>query len=103
MSEKIYDGGPAFPTGARCATHHLPNGDKIVVEFGGIEQAMSLRVWLAGRAVTGLCAGTLTPDMVNVLATAAKEKGIPPETAIADSVADMAYNVADAMLRRSTR
>jgi hypothetical protein len=64
---------------------------------------MSLRVWLAGRAVTGLCAGTLTPDMVNVLATAAKEKGIRPETAIADSVADLAFEVADAMLRRSTR
>lgn len=50
------DGGPAFPTGARCATHHLPNSDKIVVEFNGIEQAMSLRDWFAGQAVCGYMA-----------------------------------------------
>ena len=102
MSDKIYDGGPAFPTGARCATHHLPNGDKIVVEFGGIEQATSLRVWLAGRAVTGLCT-SLDHDTAGAVLDNARAKGIPPETAVVDYLADMAFKVADAMLRRSTR
>jgi len=49
MSEPINDGGPAFPE----AGYSQPNGS-----FAWPISGMSLRVWLAGQAIAGLCAGS---------------------------------------------
>ena len=67
MSE-INDGGPAFPCG--------PSGMSISYDDGRTEHqypgssGMSLRDWLAGQALAGLCSGNLPfcPDSVSATA-----------------------------------
>jgi hypothetical protein len=66
------DGGPAFSrTGYECA-----NGDWVAPQDG-----MTLRDWFAGQALAGLCASTAHDDAPK-----------------ASTIADWAYQQADAML-----
>lgn len=99
MSEKIDDGGFAFPQPLVRDVHgNVYAAGERDQSHGG----MSLRVWLAGRAVTGFCT-SLDHDTAGAVVDNARAKGIPPETAVVDYLADMAFKVADAMLRRSAR
>ena len=71
MSQKLNDGGPAFPGPAQ---HEVSRG---------LHEGMSLRDWFAGQALAGMLADpnvSARGDMVHVLAT------------------DL-YRVADAMLK----
>ena len=56
--EKINDGGPAFP---RAGSDYVK-----------AQEGMSLRDWLAGQALAGLCSGNLPfcPDQVSATAYA---------------------------------
>jgi hypothetical protein len=64
-------GGPAFPT------------TKPLEHWGDPNQGMTLRDYFAAKAMQGLLAGTLTPEIVWSQS----------------DVAETAYNVADAMLK----
>lgn len=75
MTDKRDDGGPAFPT---------PE-DK----FGEYSQSMSLRDWFAGQAAAGIASS------VDIMTSAALAKQLSPEFV----VAEMAYEIADAMLK----
>jgi len=57
----------------------MKNGDEKAFPGGGLQDGMSLRDWFAGQAVVGLLAQT--------------DKALP-----ADTFAQNAYTVADAML-----
>lgn len=71
MTKRIDDGGPAFPSGD-CAWEGAP-----------YEPGMSVRDWFAGQALGGICSATRDADY-----------------RWCDSYADMAYSLADAMIKR---
>lgn len=91
MSEKIETGGPAFPAPLGCGPYlgmtlrqyaaiklRVPNSgtdwlDKMIRE--------SLRDELAGKAMQGLVAGDLRPDVTD------------------DEITEVSYGLADAMLK----
>ena len=82
MSEKINDGGMAFPVAARTPpTEKHPHGRVKIIP------GMSLRDWFAGQALSGILAGgfadTIPHDDVNG----------------GRDVAFFAYQYADAMLK----
>ncbi len=53
----INDGGSAFPTTATATTVSKQNdGDSVLTNYGS-SPGMSLRVWLAGKALQGWAAG----------------------------------------------
>lgn len=79
MSEKIDDGGPAFPHG------NLELGDRHLIAQPG----MSLRDWFAGQALIGLISNS---------------QGVPSDfvranSNEADRMAEISYRVADTMLK----
>lgn len=70
------DGGPAFPQPQGTDAHGSPYSAREVESDSG----MSLRDWMAGMALQGLC---MNP---------------PTETEALTDCASLAYNIADAML-----
>ena len=51
------DGGPAFPTAATATTvSKRQDGDPVLTNYGS-SPGMTLRVWLAGKALQGWAAG----------------------------------------------
>ncbi len=52
MSDKIDDGGPAFP----CMPPDDGEGRGCAAGYPYPDAGMSLRDWLAGKALTGICA-----------------------------------------------
>ena len=58
MTDKIEDGGPAFPV------------DGAAFEYVGVETGMSLRDWFAGQALSGLGSWLHSPSEVSRLAYA---------------------------------
>jgi hypothetical protein len=56
MSE-INDGGSAFPTTATATTVSKQNDGDLVLTNYGSSPGMTLRVWLAGKALQGWAAG----------------------------------------------
>jgi len=76
--QKSTDGGPAFPL--RSERQSGPFETEVTTYFG-----MSIRDWFAGHALAG------------ILASLAGEKGQIPN--IEKSVAESAYDYADAMLK----
>lgn len=82
-ADKIDDGGPAYPTDIRC--QHSSECPRSTHEYGF--HGMSLRDWFAGMALQGFRSGGVKRDNSNCLCDGA-------------TVADLAYQDADAMLVR---
>lgn len=82
----INDGGSAFPTAATATTVSKQNdGDSVLTNYGS-SPGMSLRVWLAGKALQGWAAGR------NHSMTEASDH---------DTVAKACLQYADAIIRAS--
>jgi len=90
MSEKIEDGGPAFPV----PTHSQLQGAMVHWSWGG---GMTLRDWFAGQVLAGLLANPGGPIQANARC------GWGLENCKESDVAGYAYHIADAMIeaRRS--
>ena len=81
MSEKIKDGGPAFPY-----PQHEMKGWNVSAGFTAPSVGMSLRDYFAGQVIATMC----TPEVI--FGIMKKMDGA------AAAVAEQAYRVADAML-----
>jgi len=82
MSERVEDGGPAFPS-----TEDHPNYDFPMHHLG-----MSLRDWFAGQALAGLLANPGGPFQAN------DRDGWDIVNCTLDDVARLSYQASDAML-----
>jgi hypothetical protein len=76
MSQRIEDGGPAFPI-------------TVPVEFQYAYDGMSLRDWFAGQALPAVIAATSAGQ---------HHLQVEPEQTAERALADAAYKLADAML-----
>jgi hypothetical protein len=82
MSDKVDDGGPAFPFAVQR-------------DFHAAETGMTLRDWFAGRALQGLIAKTPLIDREGVNGKQMTQHEI---NQLRDDFAESAYFYADAML-----
>lgn len=83
------DGGPAFP---------IPNAEMAIAGQTVKEtQGMTLRQWYAGLAMQGLLASESDPSPCND-----QDNPEPEQKKYAESLAEAAFRLADAMLSAST-
>lgn len=86
MSDKIKNGGPAFPHPTECSD------GRAIPHLG-----MTLRDWFAGQALVGILAGDFGRDLKNA-AESLTSDGREQSRAMFGGVAIAAYDAADRML-----
>lgn len=93
MTNKIDDGGPAFP-GEHTTGMCTMSADGRVEQMRDAHQGMSLRDWFAGQAACALGSALNTVEGRKLLIKASSEHDASP----AKLIAVTAYQIADAML-----
>ena len=95
MSDRIDDGGPAFPV---ADFDHQTFAPKTLAEARRLLSGMSLVDHYAGRALAGLCANPGGPLQAN------DRSGWGLVNCTMDQIAETAFDLAEAMIRhRATR
>lgn len=92
MASERKDGGPAFPSrweNTGDGNARAPDGQIVPPYCTAYLQGMSLRDWFAGQALAGM-----SDDQASTMISEGKKVGLSPS----QSIARLAFTIADAML-----